>query len=126
MGRHNRHSIGDPKFQKELDRMLGSETGDRPGKMKKPKKDDKNKRDAFGAPVSFSSKGSSKKKKDEDKPKKKKHKEREREPMNLAVDTSMATDDAAEAIVRHLKNDKLRKVLSKSINEGRKTPKKKK
>ncbi|MCM1213967.1 MAG: hypothetical protein NC548_05555 [Lachnospiraceae bacterium] len=118
MGRHNQTTT-DPQFQKELNRMLKSETGDVPvaakgGKKKKDKKSDK---DVFGNRIDFSNKGKGKKK--DDKSKKKKDKDDD-ERGTVDIDDSMDTSDAAKAIGQAVKSDKLRKILTKSINQSHK------
>jgi len=121
MGKHN-HQSTDPQFQRELDRMLGTETGDDPKPSKHGKKKKKSNTDIFGNRIDFSGK----KKKDREKSKKKKDKDHDKEDCGtIDIDDSMDTDDAAKAISKSIQSDKLRKILAKSISQGRKVDKKK-
>lgn len=129
MGKHqhspSKRSTDDPQFQKELDRMLGTETGDVPTKSKKGKGKGKKKHaktDVFGSRIDFSGKH---KKKDDDKPKKKKKKDKDDRDKPLDIGDAMDTTDAAKAISKSINSSKLKKVLQKSISEGRKSGKKK-
>ena len=130
MGKHQhsptKRSTDDPQFQKELDRMLGTETGDVPTKSKKGKDNGKKKHaktDVFGSRIDFSE--THKKKKDGDKPKKKKKKDKDGRDKPLDIGDAMDTSDAAKAISKSINSSKLKKVLQKSISEGRKSGKKK-
>ena len=121
----DRRSTDDPQFERELNRMLGSETGDIPSKVKKGK-GKKPKKDVFGAQVDFP--GKKKKKKDDDKKKKKTKDKNNDDSRETTIDIgdAMDTSDAAKAITKSINSSKLKKILTKSIGEGRKTNGKKK
>ena len=121
----DRRYTDDPQFERELNRMLGSETGDIPSKVKKGK-GKKPKKDIFGAQVDFP--GKKKKKKDDGKKNKKKKDKNNDDTRETTIDIgdAMDTSDAAKAITKSINSSKLKKILTKSIGEGRKTSGKKK